>query len=130
MQHLARAVETDVVRNDKAGDHGLAKTQARFDDSLISPGDRVLGKHDPGDGGFEERLDDDADAGAGEQADAAEGSKTSVEPMEPTEAVDAADPAEGPEAPLDAGEPIQTDEPEAPLIDLAELELDDDHLSS
>jgi len=64
---------------------------------------------------------------AGEHADAAEGSKTPVEPLEPA---DAADAAEGSEAPLEAGEPIQTDEPEAPLIDLAELELDDDHLNS
>ena len=39
------------------------------------------------------------------------------------------EPSEGPE-PIEAGQPIQRDEPEAPLVDLAELELDEDHLNS
>ena len=69
LQHLAGAVEAEVVRDDEAGDDGFTEAPARFDQALIGAGDRVLGEHDPGDGGVEQRLDDDADARPGEQAD-------------------------------------------------------------
>ena len=49
LQHLAGAVEAEVVRHDEAGDHGLAEAPARFDQALVGAGDRVLGEHDAGD---------------------------------------------------------------------------------
>jgi len=66
LQHLAGAVEAEMVRDDEAGDHGFTEPPTRFDQALIDAGDRVLGEHDPGDGGVEQRLDDDADAWPGE----------------------------------------------------------------
>ena len=69
LQHLAGAVEAEVVRDDEASDHGLTEAPTRFDQALIGAGDRVLGKHDPGDGGVEERLDDYTDARPSEPAD-------------------------------------------------------------
>jgi hypothetical protein len=57
-----------VVGNDKAGDNGLTEAPARFDQAFISASDRVFGEHDPSDIGIEERLDDSAHAGPGEQA--------------------------------------------------------------
>src|SRR4029077_17613155 len=68
LQHLAGAVEAKVVGDDEAGDHGLPEAPTRFDQALIEAGDRMLGKHDPGNGGVEERLDYDADARPGKQA--------------------------------------------------------------
>src|SRR5216684_490049 len=68
-QHLTGAIDAKLIGDDEAGDHGLTEAPARFDQALIGAGDRVLGEHDTGDGGVEQRLDDDADAGPGEQAD-------------------------------------------------------------
>jgi len=69
LQHLARAVEAEVVRDDEAGDHRFAEAPARLDQALVGAGDRVFGEHDASDAGVEERLHDDTDARASEQAD-------------------------------------------------------------
>src|SRR5205823_7467979 len=39
LQHLAGAVEAEVVRDDEAGDHGFTETPTRFDQTLIGAGD-------------------------------------------------------------------------------------------
>ena len=59
-----------MVRHDDAGYHRLTKPPTRFDHALVGAGHRILGKHDPGGGGIQERLDDYTDAWPGEQADA------------------------------------------------------------
>ena len=69
LQHLAGTVEAEVVGDDEAGDDRLAEAPARLDQAFVDASDRVLGEHDPGDGGVEQRLDDDADARPREQAD-------------------------------------------------------------
>ena len=66
LEHLAGAVEAELVRDDKAIDHDLTETPTGFDHALIGTGDRILGKHDAGGGGVEEPLDYYADARPGE----------------------------------------------------------------
>ena len=58
------------VGDHEAGDDRLAESPARLDHALVGAGDRVLREHHPGDVGIEQRLHDDADARAREQADA------------------------------------------------------------
>src|SRR5437899_3181885 len=58
-----------MLRDDEAGDYGLTETPTCFDHALIGTGDRILRKQDPCGGRVEERLDDDANAWPGEQAD-------------------------------------------------------------
>ena len=57
------------VGDHAAGDDDLAEPPARLDQPLVGAVDRVLREHHPGDVGIEQRLDDDADARPGEQAD-------------------------------------------------------------
>src|SRR5262249_24459166 len=52
LQHLAGAVEAEVVWDDNTVDHRLTEPPAGFDHALIGAGDRILGKHDPGNGGI------------------------------------------------------------------------------
>ena len=59
-----------MVRHDEAGDHGFPEAPVRFDQPFVSASHRVLGEHNSGDARVQERLDDDADAGSGEQPDA------------------------------------------------------------
>ena len=58
------------VGDHAAGDDDLAEPPARLDQPLVGLVDRVLREHHPGDVGIEQRLDDDADARTGEEADA------------------------------------------------------------
>ena len=69
LQHLAGAVEAEMVGDHEAGDHGLAQAPTRFDQALIGAGDRVLGEHDPGDIWPKECLNDDADTRPSKQTD-------------------------------------------------------------
>lgn len=69
LEHLAGAVEPEVVGDDEAGDDGFPESPARFDQAFVCTGDRVLGEHDPGHGGVQERLRDNADARLREEPD-------------------------------------------------------------
>src|SRR5262249_15233899 len=68
LQHLAGAVEAEVGWDDNTVDHRLTEPPTCFDHALIGASDRILGKHDPGNGGIKETLDDYPDAWPGEEA--------------------------------------------------------------
>src|SRR5262249_7950446 len=46
LQHLARAVDAEMVGNNEAGDDGLTEAPAGFDHALVGASNRILGKHD------------------------------------------------------------------------------------
>src|SRR5262249_48270187 len=69
LEHVAGAIETKVVWDDEAVDHGFTETPTGFDHALIGASDRILGKHDSGGGGVEKGLHYYANARSGEQAD-------------------------------------------------------------
>jgi hypothetical protein len=62
LQHLAGATEAKEIRHHPARDHSFPEAPAGFDQTLIGAGDRVLGEHDAGYRGIEERLDHHAHA--------------------------------------------------------------------
>ncbi len=70
LEHLTRAVEQKVIRDDKARDDSFTQSPACFDHALIGPGHRILCEHDASDIGIEKGLHDDGNAWAGEEADA------------------------------------------------------------
>src|SRR5262249_43928122 len=62
LQHLAGAIDAEVVRDDKTGDYRFAQAPTGLDQAFIGARDRVLGEHDSGGGGVQKRLDDNANA--------------------------------------------------------------------
>ena len=70
LEDLARAVEPEMIRYHEPCNDRLAQAPARLDHPLVVAGDRILREHDSGGVGIEQPLDDDADARAGEEADA------------------------------------------------------------
>jgi hypothetical protein len=67
-QYLTGTIETKLIGDYEAGDHGLTKAPACFDQALIGTSDRVFREHDSGNIGVKQRLDDNANTRSSEQA--------------------------------------------------------------
>src|SRR5215467_12004906 len=68
LEYLARSAEPELVGDHARCDHGLAQPPARLDHSFVRAVNRILSEHHAGDLGVEERLEDDADTRAVEEA--------------------------------------------------------------